>query len=85
MVPEIVIRRAREIAMKIQPYIAGRKTKTVAAACLKLALDELMPDKAKSLLSHICSILKAPELSVKNFIEILKASGILKDRKGTHQ
>ena len=81
MIPEIILKRAREIAVMIQPYIAGRKTNTVVAACLKLALDELIPDKAKSLFSYICSILKVPKLPVKNFIEILKVSGILKDLK----
>jgi hypothetical protein len=79
LIPEIVYRRAKEIAVKIQPQMGGRKTNTVVAACVKIALDELMPEKAKPLFSYICSVLKVSELSVKNFIEHLRSTGVLKD------
>lgn len=72
MILDTVYKRAKEIMVRIQGHLSRRNPATVVAICLKLALDELMPQNSKPIFSYICSILKVSELSVKNFIKILK-------------
>lgn len=76
-VPETVYRRAKEIAVKLYPYLSGRSPGTVAATCLKLALDEVMPGNSKPVFTYICSVLKVSEASVQNFINHLKKTNAI--------
>lgn len=77
IVPEVVYRRAKELALRLHIHLSGRNPATVAAACIKLALDEVMPENSKPIFSYICSVLKVSNITVQNLIEYLQSRGFL--------
>ena len=70
-IPSFVYTRAREILLKMQHSIGGRRSATVVAAAVKLALEELLPEH-RSLFEAVCRKLRVSELAVKNFLSGLK-------------
>jgi len=76
LVPSVVYKRARELAAKVQSALSGRRAKTVAAAALKIALDEVMlnSEPSSTVFKEICRKLGVSEQSVNSVVkEIIKA------------
>lgn len=71
VMPEIVYKRAREIALKASSVSSGRKPQNVVAAAIKIAIDEIMPSN-KAVYKQICKAIGANESSVKPLIKKLK-------------
>lgn len=72
-IPGFVYSRAREILMKTHHLIGERRSATVVAAAMKLALEELLPEH-KHLFEAVCKKLRVSELAVKNFLSRIKSS-----------
>ncbi|MEM1695159.1 MAG: hypothetical protein QXQ90_01025 [Desulfurococcaceae archaeon] len=69
LLPDVIYKKAREYALKMRNLMSGRKTQTVVAAAIKMALDEVIPSKSSYIMAQICRLLNVSEPSIKNLIK----------------
>jgi len=79
LVPSVVYKRARELVAKVQSVLSGRRAKTVAAAVLKIALDEVMVNSnpSSTVFKEICRKLRVSEQAVNEVVKKIVESRIL--------
>ncbi|MEM1842374.1 MAG: hypothetical protein QXL19_08370 [Ignisphaera sp.] len=73
LLPDVVHKRAREYVLKLKKLISGRKIQTIVVAAIKLALDEIFPDKSNRIMLQICHLLNISILSVEKIIKIYRS------------
>jgi len=79
LIPSVVYKRARELAAKGQSMLSGRRAKTVAAAVLKIALDEVMVNSnpSNAVFKEVCRKLRVSEQAVNEVVKKIVESRIL--------
>jgi hypothetical protein len=79
LIPSVVYKRARELAAKVQGVLSGRRARTVAAAVLKIALDEVMVNSnpSNAVFKEICRKLRVSEQTVNEVVKKVVESKIL--------
>jgi len=79
LIPSVVYKRARELAAKVQSMLSGRRAKTVAAAVLKIALDEVMVNSnpSNAVFKEVCRKLGVSEQAVNEVVKKIVESRIL--------
>ncbi|MEM1560063.1 MAG: hypothetical protein QXK24_00430 [Ignisphaera sp.] len=73
LLPDVVHKRARDYAIKLKRLISGRKIQTIVATAIKLALDEIFPDKSNRIMLQICRLLNTSVPSVEKLIKIYRS------------
>ena len=77
-IPSVVYKRARELAARVQSVLSGRRAKTIAAAVLKIALDEVMLNNpSNTIFKEICRKLGVSEQTVNEVVKKIMESKIL--------
>uniref|UniRef100_A0A7J3ZMG5 Uncharacterized protein n=1 Tax=Fervidicoccus fontis TaxID=683846 RepID=A0A7J3ZMG5_9CREN len=79
LIPSVVYKRARELVARVQGVLSGRRAKTVAAAVLKIALDEVMVNSnpSSAVFKEICRKLRVSEQAVSTVIKKIVESNCL--------
>ncbi|MEM1694287.1 MAG: hypothetical protein QXH21_08230 [Ignisphaera sp.] len=73
LLPDAIYKRAREYTLRMKNLMSGRKAQTVVAAAIKMALDEVIPNRNGHIMSQICRLLNVSEPSVKNLVKIYQS------------
>ncbi|MEM4924782.1 MAG: hypothetical protein QXE70_10500 [Ignisphaera sp.] len=73
LLPDVIYKKAREHVLKMRNLMSGRKTQTIVAAAIKLALDEVIPNKSNHIITQICHLLNISKPSIKSLIKVYQS------------